>query len=93
MRQELAWFDTQNQAEIATTFGLDSMAFQLAIGQKISNIIMIISTFIAGMAVSFSQGWILSAVLLAYLPFVIITHTKNISTKASVSEEEEQIYR
>ena len=32
MRQELAWFDTQNQAEIATTFGLDSMAFQLAIG-------------------------------------------------------------
>ena len=69
------------------------MTFQLAIGEKISNIIMIISTFIAGMAVSFSQGWILSAVLLTYAPFIIVTYTKNISTKASVSEEEEHIYR
>ena len=85
MRQELAWFDTQNQAEIAIKFNLDSMAYQLALGEKISNLIMIVAMFIAGLAVSSYVGWILALILLAYLPFLIMLQTKNITTKVEVN--------
>ena len=85
MRQELAWFDTQNQAEIAIKFNLDSMAYQLALGEKISNLIMIVAMFIAGLVVSLYVGWILALILLAYLPFLIMLQTKNITTKVEVN--------
>ena len=85
LRQELAWFDTQNQAEIAIKFNLDSMAYQLALGEKISNLIMIVAMFIAGLVVSLYVGWILALILLAYLPFLIMLQTKNITTKVEVN--------
>lgn len=32
IRQEIGWFDTQKQAELASNFALDTLAFQQAIG-------------------------------------------------------------
>ena len=68
------------------------MSFELAIGEKISNLIMICSMFVGGIVVSFIEGWILSAILLLYLPIIIYLHSKNIKVKVSVSEQEEEIY-
>ena len=61
------------------------MAYQLALGEKISNLIMIVAMFIAGLAVSIYVGWILALILLAYLPFLIMLQTKNITTKVEVN--------
>ena len=57
------------------------MSFELAIGEKISNLIMICSMFLGGIVVSFIQGWILSAILLLYLPIIICLHSRNIRVK------------
>lgn len=92
MRQELAWFDTQSQTEIIAKFNLDSMAFQLAIGEKISNLIMIISMSLSGLAISLFVGWIMTLVMLAYIPIMILIWTKNIATKVEVTQEEEKVY-
>ena len=92
MRQELAWFDTQSQTDIIAKFNLDSMAFQLAIGEKISNLIMIISMSLSGLAISLFVGWIMTLVMLAYIPIMILIWTKNIATKVEVTQEEEKVY-
>ena len=82
MSQELAWFDLQNQAKIVTVFNGDSNKYQEAIGEKISNLIMITSMFIFGLAVSLYVGWIVTLVVLAYIPIIIILWTKNVAVKA-----------
>ena len=82
LSQELAWFDIQNQAKIVSVFNGDSTKYQEAIGEKISNLIMITSMFIFGLAVSFYVGWIVTLVILAYLPIIILLWTKNVAVKA-----------
>ena len=42
---------------------------------------MVLSMLIVGIAVSLFTGWILTLVMLAYLPFVICAWTKNFKTK------------
>ena len=68
----MAWFDLQDQAGISSKFEMDSMTFQLAVGEKISTIIMVLSILFGGIGLAFYLGWILSLVLLAYLPVIII---------------------
>jgi ATP-binding cassette, subfamily B (MDR/TAP), member 1 len=93
MRQEIAWFDLQQQAAITTTFEIDSMTYQLAIGEKISSIIMVLSMLTAGIGISFYLGWILTLVILAYIPVIIIVWTKSIAIKVETGHEEDQVYR
>ena len=71
--QEIAWFDVTNQMELASKFATDSFAFQGAIGEKISTLIMTLSMFVSGFAIAFATGWLLSFVVLAVIPGLIIS--------------------
>ena len=93
LRQELAWFDTQNQAAISANFAMDSATFQEAIGEKISKMILIISMFLSGIGVSLYLGWFLTVITLAYLPFLIWTYYKGIVVKGEVEDEQKTIYQ
>lgn len=93
LRQEMAWFDLQQQAGISTTFELDSMAFQMAVGEKISTLIMVVGMLAAGLGISFYLGWILTLIILGYLPIIIISWTVNIAVKTETGQEEDEIYR
>jgi ATP-binding cassette, subfamily B (MDR/TAP), member 1 len=66
----MAWFDTQSQAQIVASFTRDSMALQMAIGEKISSVISLVSTLISGLAFSFYIGWVLTLIVLACLPII-----------------------
>ena len=68
------------------------MAYQLAIGEKISNLILIISMSIFGLIISLFVGWIMALVMLAYIPIMILIWTKDIATKVEVTQEEEKVY-
>lgn len=59
-----------NQSELASKFTTDSFAFGGAIGEKVSTIIMTIGMFIAGFAIAFSTGWLLTLVTLCSLPAI-----------------------
>lgn len=70
LKQEIGWFDTINQSELATKFATDSFSFQEAIGEKVSTLIMTIAMFIAGFAIAFSKGWTMTLVCIASLPAI-----------------------
>ena len=72
MRQEIGWFDVINQSELSTKFATDCFAFQGAIGEKISTIIMSISMFIAGFTIAFVYGWLMALVVTASLPAIAL---------------------
>ena len=67
LKQEIGWFDTINQAQLATDFSTDSFAFQEAIGEKVSTVIMTIAMFVSGFVIAFTKGWLMTLVTIASL--------------------------
>lgn len=65
----------------------------MAVGEKISSLIMILSMFLTGIAVSFYIGWMLTLVCLLYIPILILCWTKSLTFRAEVSKEEDEVYR
>ena len=86
--QEIAWFGVTNQMELASKFATDSFAFQGAIGEKVSTLIMTLSMFISGFVIAFVTGWLLSFVVLATIPGLIIAGVAYMMTIASKDEFE-----
>jgi ATP-binding cassette, subfamily B (MDR/TAP), member 1 len=81
MRQEVGWFEVQNQVAVATDFEINTMAYQLAVGEKISTIIMVLSMVFAGLGLSLYIGWILTLVILGFTPVIIVLWSKVIASK------------
>ena len=69
------------------------MTFQLAVGEKISTILMVLTMVVVGLGLSFYTGWILTLVMLAYMPVVIILWAKAIAVKVENSHLEDIIFR
>lgn len=72
LRQETAWFDTNNPAELSARIGKETLAIQKALGEKIGTIIMAFAMTVSGMAIAFSKGWSFSLVVIAAFPFIMI---------------------
>ncbi len=53
---------------------------------------MLISMVLTGLGVALYNGWILTLVLLCYLPFLMLAWTYNIVTKHKVFKERNQIF-
>ncbi len=70
MKQEVGWFETQKETEIAVEFMRHVFTFQLAIGEKISNFVMNFFFFIIGSTLAIIRGWELALVLLGFCPFL-----------------------
>jgi ATP-binding cassette subfamily B (MDR/TAP) protein 1 len=73
---------------LATKFATDSFAFQGAIGEKVSKIIMAVSIFIAGLVISFTKGWLLTIVIMCSMP--AIAFGGYLYTTAITSKDKEQ---
>lgn len=73
MRQEIGWYETQQSSQIVSKFISDTLAFQMAIGDKISMVIYQLSLFISGVVISFMHGWRMALVVLASLPLLIFS--------------------
>jgi ATP-binding cassette subfamily B (MDR/TAP) protein 1 len=70
IKQDIEWFDLQKQSELASQFAIDCQAFQSAVGEKVSTIIMVLSMLISGLVIAFSKGWLLALIILATMPIV-----------------------
>ena len=92
LRQEIGWFDTINQSELATKFATDCFAFQGAIGEKVSTVIMTIAMFIAGFVIAFVYGWLMTLVVLASLPAIAIGGGIYANTTAQKDQDQEKDY-
>lgn len=90
LRQEIGWFDMHNQTELASKFATDTFAFSGALGEKVSSVIMTISTMIAGFIFAFVTGWLMTLVMLATIPALLISgyfYMQAITEKGKTEEE------
>jgi ATP-binding cassette, subfamily B (MDR/TAP), member 1 len=69
------------------------MIYQLAVGEKIMTLITIVAMLVTGIGLALYAGWMLTLVIMAYLPFLIIAYTKNFSAKVKIAKEEGAIFQ
>ena len=92
LRQEIGWFDTINQNELASKFSADTFAFQGAIGEKVSTVIMTIATLISGFVFAFITGWLMTLVVMVMVPAIAIAGVFYVSMVASKDEDQKESY-
>jgi ATP-binding cassette, subfamily B (MDR/TAP), member 1 len=77
---------------ISTAFSTDSLSFQLAIGEKVSTLIMLTAMIFSGIGLSLYFGWVLALIILGFLPILILCWSFNIACKRAVFKEQDEIY-
>lgn len=73
MRQDAAYFDDQEQGRISLMLSDGAFDIQAALGDKMAACFQGIFQLVAGFAVAFYFGPVLSAVVLAFTPFLVIS--------------------
>jgi ATP-binding cassette, subfamily B (MDR/TAP), member 1 len=71
LRQEIGWYDTVKQSQIATRFAADCLAFQSSLGEKMATAIMTASQFVSGVVIGLIYGWMMTLVMLIILPTIV----------------------
>nr|CAB3460131.1 unnamed protein product [Digitaria exilis] len=73
LRQEIAFFDQHtNTGEVVGRMSGDTVLIQDAMGEKVGKFIQLLVTFAGGFAVAFAQGWLLTLVMLATIPPLVL---------------------
>ncbi|GBG74818.1 hypothetical protein CBR_g19330 [Chara braunii] len=71
LRQNVGFFDKETTTgEVIERMWGDTVLIQDAMGEKVGSFLQLITTFIAGFAVAFSRGWLLTLVMLSVVPLL-----------------------
>uniref|UniRef100_A0A8R7P8S3 ABC transporter B family member 4 n=3 Tax=Triticum urartu TaxID=4572 RepID=A0A8R7P8S3_TRIUA len=74
LRQDISFFDVEmTTGQIVSRMSGDTVLVQDAIGEKVGKFQQLVGTFVGGFIVGFVKGWLLSLVMLACIPLVVIT--------------------
>uniref|UniRef100_A0A0D9WCH5 MDR-like ABC transporter n=1 Tax=Leersia perrieri TaxID=77586 RepID=A0A0D9WCH5_9ORYZ len=76
LRQEVSFFDKNTAAspgEVVGRMSGDTALIQDAMGEKVGKFIQLLVTFIGGFGVAFAQGWLLTLVMLATIPPLVVS--------------------
>eukprot|EP01107_Rhizomastix_libera_P017209 TRINITY_DN786_c0_g1_i5.p1 TRINITY_DN786_c0_g1~~TRINITY_DN786_c0_g1_i5.p1 ORF type:complete len:1335 (+),score=441.92 TRINITY_DN786_c0_g1_i5:243-4007(+) len=71
--QEIAWYDSKKAGEITERFGGDIETIQGGLGNKFGMIFQCLCMFVGGWIVGFTNGWRLAIIILAVMPFIVVT--------------------
>ncbi|XP_062096709.1 ABC transporter B family member 9 [Humulus lupulus] len=73
LRQDIAFFDTETTTgEVIGRMSGDTILIQEAMGEKVGKFIQLTSTFFGGFVIGFIKGWLLTLVLLACIPVIVL---------------------
>ena len=73
LRQEIAFFDQHtNTGEVVGRMSGDTVLIQDAMGEKVGKFIQLVVTFFGGFIVAFTQGWLLTLVMMATIPPLVL---------------------
>ncbi|GJN32113.1 hypothetical protein PR202_gb20587 [Eleusine coracana subsp. coracana] len=73
LRQEIAFFDQYTSTgEVVGRMSGDTVLIQDAMGEKVGKFIQLVVTFFGGFIVAFAQGWLLTLVMMATIPPLVI---------------------
>ncbi|KAM5568503.1 hypothetical protein ABKV19_016190 [Rosa sericea] len=74
LRQDVGFFDKEiNSGEIIGRMSGDTVLIQEAMGEKIGSFIQLVATFIGGFVIAFSEGWLLTLVMLSSIPPLVFS--------------------
>ncbi|CAF1345246.1 unnamed protein product [Rotaria sp. Silwood1] len=75
LRQEMAWYDQENNQHgaLVTRLSKDAAALKGMTGVTIGAFLNAVGTLIAGLIISFIAGWKLTLVLLCFTPLIVLT--------------------
>ncbi|KAI3935492.1 hypothetical protein MKW98_027632 [Papaver atlanticum] len=95
LRQDITFFDTETTTgEVIGRMSGDTVLIQDALGEKVGKFIQLVSTFIGGFVVAFTRGWLLSLVMLACVPLIVVTgaamhiYMSKLSSRAQIAYAE-----
>ncbi|WVZ71506.1 hypothetical protein U9M48_020089 [Paspalum notatum var. saurae] len=73
LRQEIAFFDKYTSTgEVVGRMSGDTVLIQDAMGEKVGKFIQLVVTFFGGFIVAFAQGWLLTLVMMATIPPLVV---------------------
>ncbi|KAA0159934.1 hypothetical protein FNF31_04579 [Cafeteria roenbergensis] len=72
LRQEMAFYDSQDPGEVASRLTEDTIAIVNGFGEKLGNAVQFIGSFLVGLSVGFARGWDLTLVVLAFIPLLVL---------------------
>ena len=70
LKQDIGWYDMNNQFELSQKFNLDSLAYQKATGEKVGSMFNLLAMFLCGPIISLAVRWTFALVVLASLPVI-----------------------
>ncbi|XP_010271025.1 PREDICTED: ABC transporter B family member 11-like isoform X2 [Nelumbo nucifera] len=74
LRQDIGFFDKEtNTGEVIGRMSGDTVLIQDAMGEKVGKFIQLTATFISGFIVAFIKGWLLTLVMVATIPALVIS--------------------
>ncbi|XP_004297067.1 PREDICTED: ABC transporter B family member 11-like [Fragaria vesca subsp. vesca] len=74
LRQDVGFFDKETTSgEIIGRMSGDTVLIQEAMGEKIGSFIQLVATFIGGFVIAFSEGWLLTLVMLSSIPALVFS--------------------
>ncbi|KAK3161660.1 hypothetical protein QOZ80_1BG0079860 [Eleusine coracana subsp. coracana] len=91
LRQDIAFFDVEmTTGQVVSRMSGDTVLVQDAIGEKVGKFQQLVATFIGGFVVAFVKGWLLSLVMLACIPPIVIAGgvASKILTRISSKKQE-----
>ena len=72
LKQDIAWFDSMNVPELSARLSKECQAIQKALGEKMGQILLGLGMSFSGLFFAFFRGWIMSLILFAAFPVMLI---------------------
>ncbi|XP_063837633.1 multidrug resistance protein homolog 49-like [Ostrinia nubilalis] len=90
LRQDMEWFDTDSEFNLASKMSENMMKLKEGMGEKLSVVANLVGTFIICLCTAFPLGWELTLACVSVVPFSIITSVilSNYQTSSSIVEME-----
>ncbi|XP_061382310.1 multidrug resistance protein homolog 49-like [Danaus plexippus] len=90
MRQDMAWFDTDSEFNLASKMSENMMKLKEGMGDKLSVVSNLVGTAIICLCQAFPMGWELTLACVTVVPFSIAASVilSNYQTKSSIREME-----
>eukprot|EP00118_Oscarella_pearsei_P018352 m.187919 g.187919 ORF g.187919 m.187919 type:complete len:679 (+) comp39371_c1_seq11:47-2083(+) len=92
MRQEMAWFETNDAGQLATRMAGDLEKVSQGIGDKIGSFLTWMTVFFGGLIVGFISDWRLSLFILGLTPILAVLGLLEAKLVSSLTGEEQEAY-
>ncbi|KAL9318789.1 hypothetical protein ACSQ67_015306 [Phaseolus vulgaris] len=74
LRQDIAFFDKETSTgEVVGRMSGDTVLIQDAMGEKVGKFLQLMATFVGGFTIAFIKGWLLTCVMMATLPLLVLS--------------------